>query len=164
MFKFATFKDQLLHYLTGTEDPMFLTEREKVMIDKFITFYNTVKVNVIESVNEKMTSKIGLKFEDLKENTIYSLYTSQFKVSNRVRLISFDTTPLHRNIAYFQYVDRGHTQISKKQFIAHMREEALIPSGIDIFAVYETDMQIGNDIITNTPHTEPPKHLGKASN
>lgn len=39
-------KPELHYYLTGTETPMFLTEREKVMIDKFLELLNPISDNL----------------------------------------------------------------------------------------------------------------------
>jgi hypothetical protein len=152
---FASLKEHILYIITGTETPHFLSEREKVMVDKFIEFYTTVKTGVIEGVAAEFQRTIpGLKFDDLKEDGIYSMYSIPYNISNRVRLVTFDTTPLNRRIAYFQYVDRGQFQLKKEHVIRSFREDTNVLDidgkkvFVEIFALYDSEIESGDAILT----------------
>lgn len=179
-----TLREKLLYFLTGTETPKQLSEREKVMVDKFLEFHRKEMENAINALKlaqpyvsgayecafpdedhndyvldeiKKFTEPelkewkenidgvrlipvVPLKFDELKENGVYAMYSKQFDVKNRIRLIAFDVTGLNRRIAYFQYVDRGHRQISKAELKKEYTsmEKTYLP---DHFALWDFNIE-----------------------
>lgn len=59
-------KEELLYRLTGNENPKFLTEREKFMIDKFI--------EILDEQQSKFYSNIGNAFSGAKVRNFNNLY------------------------------------------------------------------------------------------
>lgn len=79
-----------------------------------------------------------LKFQDLKEGDIYNVFSTQFQVSNQVKLISFDTTGLNRKIAYFGFSNRpGITPPTKKQLVDMFQNDRY---PFNVFALWDHDL------------------------
>jgi len=86
-----------------------------------------------------------LTFDQLREGEIYNIHSKQFNVTNKARLISFDTTSLNRNIAYFQFSDRGYKPVSKERLIqAFAKDED--PG--EIFSMWDFEVSNGYAVVS----------------
>lgn len=75
-------KEELNYILTGTEDPSFLTEREKVMIDKFLVLLDDMKINQTLKLMDLFKSLVVrgcFRGEESKENRNYNVATNTLK-------------------------------------------------------------------------------------
>jgi len=86
-----------------------------------------------------------LTWEQLKEGSEYEIYCKPFDVTNKARLISFDTTILKRRIAYFQFSDRHFNPINKQQLTIMFMKD-IYPGNNGVFALWDHDLK-NNDII-----------------
>ena len=83
--------------------------------------------------------------KELKPGNVYNLFSHRYNVTNRVRLVSFDTTELDRDIAYFQYADRGIKPINADQLKAMFDADIYPPT----FALWQWELGKGYSITEN---------------
>lgn len=75
---------------------------------------------------------------ELTEGETVNIYSSQFDVTNLCRFICGDTTELNRDIAYFQFADRGYAPIDREGLRKHFDGNGSAPG---VFALWGHDLK-----------------------
>jgi hypothetical protein len=52
MYKFPSVNAEITYFITGTETPFHLTEREKIMIDKFVEFHKEKTQDLVQALRD----------------------------------------------------------------------------------------------------------------
>ena len=85
-----------------------------------------------------------MEFNELREGSVYLVRSAQFGVTNKARLISFDTTGLNRPISYWQFTDRGYVPIMTRDHLKVVLE-GRARGASTLFALWDFDLK-HNDI------------------
>ena len=84
--------------------------------------------------------------KDLIPGKIYNMYSKQWDVTNKARLISFDTTTMNRDISYWQFTDRGYRPVDETMLRRIFKEEPGAYGFTTIFAFWGWELNFGNTI------------------
>jgi hypothetical protein len=50
MYKFPSLQAEITYYLTGAENPIHITDREKILIKKFVTFHTEKTADIVQTL------------------------------------------------------------------------------------------------------------------